>query len=162
MLFCLGENVSAWYGSDWWSSKESGYCWWVTWEKNNFSSRKQIKLSQTTFTKHHALCSQEKVQRKVEMRYSQTCKLILGMMMFSRDLSERYCCLVSKSCLTLATPLTVALQAPLSMGFPRQEYWSGLPSPSPGDPPDPGIEPESSAWQVDSLLLTHLESLSER
>ena len=131
-------------------------------KKNNFSSRKQIKLSQTTFTKHHALCSQEKVQRKVEMRYSQTCKLILGMMMFSRDLSERYCCLVSKSCLTLATSWTVALQAPLSMGFPRQEYWSGLPSPSPGDPPDPGIEPESSAWQVDSLLLTHLESLSER
>ena len=41
------------------------------------------------------------------------------------------------------TPWTVALQAPLSMGFPRQEYWSGLPFPSPGDLPDPGIEPES-------------------
>ena len=38
---------------------------------------------------------------------------------------------------------TVALQAPLSMGFLRQEYWSGLPFPSPGDLPDPGIEPES-------------------
>ena len=38
---------------------------------------------------------------------------------------------------------TVALQAPLSMGFPRQEYWSGLPCPSPGDLPDPGIEPMS-------------------
>ena len=110
-------------------------------KKNNFSSRKQIKLSQTTLTKHHALCSQEKVQRKVEMRYSQTWKLILGMVMFSRDVSERYCCLVSKSCLTLATSWTVALQAPPSMGFPRQQYWSGLPSPSPGDPPDPGIEP---------------------
>ena len=36
-------------------------------------------------------------------------------------------------------------QAPLSMGFPRQEYWSGLPSPSPGDLPHPGIEPASSA-----------------
>ena len=41
----------------------------------------------------------------------------------------------------LATPWTAALQTPLSMGFPRQEYWSGLPFPSPGDCADPGIEP---------------------
>ena len=81
---------------------------------------------------------------------------------FSRDLSERYFCLVSKSCLTLAVAWTVALQASLSMGFPRQEYWSGLPSPFPGDPPDPGIKPKSSAWQVDYLPLHHLESMSER
>ena len=40
-------------------------------------------------------------------------------------------------------PWTVAHQAPLSMGFSRQEYWSGLPFPSPGELPDPGIEPES-------------------
>ena len=44
-----------------------------------------------------------------------------------------------------ATPRTVAYQAPLSMGFSRQEYWSGLPFPSPGDLPDPGIEPRSPA-----------------
>ena len=44
-----------------------------------------------------------------------------------------------------ATPWTVALQAPLSVGFSRQEYWSGLPCPPPGDLPDPGIEPESLA-----------------
>ena len=44
-----------------------------------------------------------------------------------------------------ATPWTVAYQAPLSMGFSRQEYWSGLPFPSPGDLPDPGIEPRSPA-----------------
>ena len=43
------------------------------------------------------------------------------------------------------TPWTVALQAPLSMGFPRQEYWSGLPFPSPGDLPNPGMEPASPA-----------------
>ena len=49
------------------------------------------------------------------------------------------------------TPWTVAHQAPLSMGFSRQEYCSGLPFPSPGDPPDPGIEPRSPAWQADSL-----------
>ena len=44
-----------------------------------------------------------------------------------------------------ATPWTVAQQAPLSMEFPRQEYWSGLPFPSPGNLPDPGIEPASPA-----------------
>ena len=49
------------------------------------------------------------------------------------------------------TPWTVARQAPLSMGFSRQEYWSGLPFPSPGDLPNPGIEPGSPALQVDSL-----------
>ena len=45
---------------------------------------------------------------------------------------------------------TVAHQAPLSMGFSRQEYWSGLPFPSPGDLPDPGIEPMSPALQADA------------
>ena len=44
-----------------------------------------------------------------------------------------------------ATPWTVACQAPLCMGFPRQEYWSGLPFPSPRDLPDPGIKPASPA-----------------
>ena len=50
-----------------------------------------------------------------------------------------------------ATPRTVARQAPLSMGFSRQEYWSGLPFTSPGDLPSPGIEPGSPALQADSL-----------
>ena len=54
-------------------------------------------------------------------------------------------------CLTLATPWTGACQAPLSMGFSRQEYWSGVPFPSPGDLPNPGIELGSPALQVDSL-----------
>ena len=49
------------------------------------------------------------------------------------------------------TPQTVARQAPLSVGFPRQEYWSGEPLPSPGDLPDPGIELWSPALQADSL-----------
>jgi len=47
--------------------------------------------------------------------------------------------------MTFVTPWTVALPAPLSMGFPRQEYWSGLPFPSPGDLPEPGIEAVSLA-----------------
>ena len=44
----------------------------------------------------------------------------------------------------------------MSMGFPRQEYWSGLPFPSPGGLPNPGIKPMSPAWQRDSLTLSHL------
>ena len=51
-----------------------------------------------------------------------------------------------------ATSWTVAYQAPLSMGFSRQERWSGLPFPSPGDPLDPGIKPRSPALQADALL----------
>ena len=50
-----------------------------------------------------------------------------------------------------ATPWTVAYQAPPSMGFSRQEYWSGLPFPSPGDLPNPGIEPWCPAFQADAL-----------
>ena len=51
-----------------------------------------------------------------------------------------------------ATPWTVACQAPPSMGFPRQEYWSGVPLLSQGDLPDPGIETWPPAFQADSLL----------
>ena len=50
-----------------------------------------------------------------------------------------------------ATPWTVAHQAPPPMGFSRQEYWSGLPFPYPGDLPDPGIEPRSPTLQADAL-----------
>ena len=63
-----------------------------------------------------------------------------------------YCGLITKSCLTLVTPWTiVAHQAPLSMEFSSQEYWSGLSFPSPGDRPNPGIELGSPALQADSL-----------
>ena len=50
-----------------------------------------------------------------------------------------------------ATLWTVAHQAPPSMGFSKQEYWSALPFPSPGDLPNPGIEPGSSALEADAL-----------
>ena len=50
-----------------------------------------------------------------------------------------------------ATQWSVAYQAPQSMGFSRQEYWSGVPFPSPGDLPDPGIEPGAPALQIDTL-----------
>ena len=59
------------------------------------------------------------------------------------------------------TPQTAAHQAPLSMGFPRQKYWSGLPFPPPGDLPDPGIEPTSSACfsSIGKQILYHLSHL---
>ena len=53
------------------------------------------------------------------------------------------------------TPWTVAHQAPLSMEFSRQKYWSGLPHPPPGDLPNPGIEPKSFVLQADSIPLSH-------
>ena len=60
-------------------------------------------------------------------------------------------CLVASCVRLFATPQTVAYQAPPSMGFSRQEYWSGLPFPSPGDLLYPGIKPGSPAFQADAL-----------
>ena len=68
---------------------------------------------------------------------------------FSINTSQ--CAQLLQSCPTLWDPETVVHKAPLSMGFPRQEYWSGLPCPIPGNLPDSGIEPTSPAVQVDSL-----------
>ena len=62
------------------------------------------------------------------------------------------CVLHAQSCPLFANPWTVAYQALPSMGFSRQEYWSGLPFPSPGDFPNPGIKPGSPALQTDALL----------
>ena len=64
-----------------------------------------------------------------------------SMLLFSRSVMPN----------SFETLWTVAHQAPLSMGFLRQKYWGGLPFPSPGDLPDPGLEPMSPALQVDSL-----------
>ena len=66
-----------------------------------------------------------------------------------------YCAQLLQSCSTLCDPWNVASQAPLSMGFSWQEYWSVLPFPSPGDLPDAGIKPISLALQAKSLLLSH-------
>ena len=66
--------------------------------------------------------------------------------------------LVTQPCLTLCDPVDCS-QASLSMGFPRQEHWNGLPFPSPGDLPDPEIKPASPALQADSLPLSHQGSL---
>ena len=73
--------------------------------------------------------------------------------------SHRRACVLSCSVVSdSATPWTVAHPAPLSMGFPRQGHWSGLPCSPPGDLPNPGIEPVSlmsPALQADYLLLIH-------
>ena len=72
------------------------------------------------------------------------------------NIKKRVCVPSRFSCVRLfASPRTVALQAPLSMGFSSPEYWSGLPFPSPGKLSNPGIESTSPALQVDSLLLSH-------
>ena len=60
-------------------------------------------------------------------------------------------CSVGQSCLTPCDPMDCTCQVRLSMGFPRHEYWSGLPFLSLGDLPDPGIKPGSPALQADSL-----------
>ena len=60
--------------------------------------------------------------------------------------------LVTQLCLTLCDSMDYSPPAPLSTEFSRREYWSGLPFPSPGGPPDPGIEPQSLALQADCLL----------
>ena len=65
-----------------------------------------------------------------------------------RQFSSPECSVVSDS---FVTPWTVTHQAPPSLGFSRQEYWSGLPFPSPGDLANPGIEPRSPALQADAL-----------
>ena len=69
--------------------------------------------------------------------------------------------LVAQSCLTLVTTWTVARQAPLSVGFSRPEYWSGLLFPFPGNLPDPGLEPRSPALQADSLPFEYLKAFVE-
>ena len=68
------------------------------------------------------------------------------------------CCLVPKLCPTVCDPKDYSPPGPSVLGFPRQEYWSGLPFPSPGDLSNPGIKPASSAWQEDSSPLSHVGS----
>ena len=70
-------------------------------------------------------------------------------------LDRHLCCCSVAQLYLFVTLWTVAHQAPLSMGFSRQEYWSGLPFPSPGDLPDPGIESVSPALAENSLPLSH-------
>ena len=68
-------------------------------------------------------------------------------MKFDSIFGDHVCVLSHFSCVQLfSNPWTIAHQAPLSMVFSQQEYWSGVPFPSPRDPPNPGIEPQSPAF----------------
>ena len=71
---------------------------------------------------------------------------------------DKWKCQLLRRAGLFVTPWTVVHQAPVSMGFPRQEHWSELPFPFPGDLSNPGIEPASFALQADSLLLSHERS----
>ena len=81
-------------------------------------------------------------------------KFLIFFLILLPNLSSNYCKWpYTISCVQLfATPWAVARRAPLSMKFSRQEYWSGLPFTSPGDLPNPGIEPSSPAFQANSLV----------
>ena len=79
-------------------------------------------------------------------------KALLARFLSLKPFLDSVICMLSRSVVSNAvTSWTVAHQAPLFMGFSRQEYWSRLPFPSPGDLPDPGIEPGSPSLQTDSL-----------
>ena len=79
------------------------------------------------------------------------CTWSLGIIELLAWIMSEWVKLLAQSCPTLCDPWIVAHQVPPSMGFSRQEYWSGLPFLSAGDLPDPGIEPRSSALQADAL-----------
>ena len=74
----------------------------------------------------------------------------------ARNPCSPWVCTVASAVSDFATPWTVACQAPLAVGFPRQEYWSWLPCPPPGDLPDPGIlEPASHVFHIGRQILHH-------
>ena len=77
---------------------------------------------------------------------------------FSIHPKETCCWLVAKLCPTLSDSMECSPSGSAVHGFSRQEHWSGLPFPSPGDLPNPEIKPTSPAWQVDSLPLGHPRS----
>ena len=101
-----------------------------------------------------AVCGVAQSQTRLKLLSSSSSSFIVCR--FFTDLASKeafgiYCCCCLIDKLSLQPLVLVAFQAPLSMGFPRQEYWSGLLFPSPRDLPDPGIRPRSPALQADSL-----------
>ena len=96
----------------------------------------------------------EKSQFQLWTAHSLVREMVLQAKLNSTVIPYKGGVLVSQLCPTLCNPMgCIARQAPLSMGFSRQEYWNGLPNPPPGDLPNPGIKPVSPALQVDSLPL---------
>ena len=106
-----------------------------------------VHLVFAVFLPHENLTNQLQIQLSFS-QWGKGSELFRNLPKVLSSLMLRGRCLVTKLCPTLATPWTVACQAPLSMGFSRQAYWSGLPFPSPGDLPDPGIKPRSPVLQI--------------
>ena len=131
----------------------------ATFEKNKLEGHKKPNIKSYALTVQGQTNGTEKIIQKKTRRYIYTLDLQqrclyraveednlgqLGWGWGRRNLDyltyiELACFLVAQSCLTLATPWTAAHQAPPSLGFSRQKHWSGLPVPSPGDLPEPGI-----------------------
>ena len=86
---------------------------------------------------------------------------VCSIVIHTLKMRSKYCCLVAKLCLTLCDLWTVVCQAPLSMEFPRQQYWSGLPFPSAGHLPHPRSKHRSPALQADSFTAEPLGKPSE-
>ena len=99
---------------------------------------------------HRYSCSTKEKRKKIQ---GLKCILVIILIL-------KFRCLITNQVRLFVIPWTVPCQAPLSMEFPRQEYWNGLPFPSPGDLPDPGIEPSSLAWQADFLPLSTWKAVS--
>ena len=136
-------------------SFQSWFCWLYR-ASPSLAAEKIIKLI-SVLTICWSLCVEFLVLLQEGVGYDQ-CVLLTKLLAFPllhfvlQGQSERKVKVKSLSHVQLfATPWTVALQDPLSMGFSRQKYWSGLPFPSPGDLPDPGIKPRSPALQANAL-----------
>ena len=124
-------------------------------KKNQQFRKKKLKLRYVTVI-IKSLTLQRQSPTEEEIKYIPPKWLHLSFFLFGEDsgdkFSDLWCslymncyCLVCKSCITLLWPYGLYLLSPLSMGFSRQEYLSGLPFPSPGDLPNPGTEPTSPA-----------------
>ena len=101
-------------------------------------------------------CLSYKLSPKQMYTNLERCNLKLQLTISRQQPGQQRVCSVIQWCLTLCNPMDyIAHQAPLSMEFSRQVYWSGLPCPPPGDFSNPGIKPAAPALQVDSLPLSH-------
>ena len=124
------------------------------------TSSKITKYVQVTFSHFHTRWVTQPLFSRVVGKITADSRLHYTSWMI-RVLFSSWCVCVHtqllQSCL-FATLWILAHQCPLSMGFSRQEHWSGLPCPPPGDRPNPGIETRSPVLQAYSLLLSHLGS----